>query len=246
MIYSMIRGLISLINGSPRRLLLHCIVGFSLGTSCGVVGLGPSGFLNPLSIIFYCYAGLVFLLAALKYTTWWRAGLTEPLPDGMVLLQLDHITGVERTERALLNARETTTYYNTQPVTFMPPAGGSQRVPVRCAACQQEVTFRVDSLAERKRRRIRAALIIGIGFLLSLGLEILLSDAFQPHPIPDWIGWVRFIGLILLVGFGASFAYLINYVGVIYINAVKGHRARPPEKNEEREFRSRMHAMAQQ
>ncbi|GHO78083.1 hypothetical protein KSD_58540 [Ktedonobacter sp. SOSP1-85] len=245
MFYTLIRGLINLINGTPQRLLLHCIVAFALGTSCGVVGLGPSGFLNPLSIIFYGYALLVVIGAAFKYVAWRQQGLMDPLPNNQVLLQLDHILSVETRDRALLGARETTTQYTSQPVLFSPPLSGNRVVLVKCAVCQQEVKFRVDSVEERKKRRLRATLISSIGFLFFLGLEILLSDAFQPSPIPDWIGWIRLISLIALIGFACSYAYLVNYTGVVYIVTGRGHRARHPKKAEMANSRQNLHLTPQ-
>lgn len=226
MIYTIIRGVI---EGSPRKLTIASLILIAFGTCPGVALFERYGFLNPLSILCYGIALLVFLLALFKYLAWRRSGLTQSLPNQAVLLQLDHMFLETRTTRArpVLGVRETTTHLATQPMVLPPPSLSSQDVLVRCTTCQQEVVLRVDSLQERKRRRLRTVLISGTSVAVAVTLGILSSNVAQTA---GWVSWARIGFLILLFCGTVGIGSLFTYVGARSVNVPRGHRVRLPTR----------------
>ena len=229
MFYVLIRGLI---KGTPRKLVMVCLVLFLFGTCSGVALLGPYAFFNPGSIAFYIVALFVLIPALLKYLAWRRNGLIQPLPNKAIVFQLDHVTAIETRYRPFLSVRETTTYGATQAAIFTPPATGSQDVLVTCKACQKEAVFQVDSLKVRTERRLRTMLIWGSGLLLAIVLGIVSSDAVQPQPQAGWVSLARIVYIILFLCSTIGIGTLLAYVGARYKKVPRGHRVRYPEKDE--------------
>jgi hypothetical protein len=231
MLYRIIRGAI---EGSPRKLAIVGLIMVMFGTCPGVALFDKYGFVNPLLVFFYVVALLTFLLALFKYLAWIRDGATRALPNQGVLLQLDHVFQVTERDRPMLGVRERTTRFATQPVVLMPPATGSQKVSVACSTCQQEASFHVDSLPERRRRRLSTVLFSGIMIAIAVALGIVSSHATQAV---GWVAWARIGFLILLLCGTIGLGTLFSYVGARYAGIPRGHKVRHPEKDEIISFR---------
>ncbi len=238
MIYVTIKGFIRvIIQGSPRLLILNSLIWILFGTSCGVIGLSINGFSNILTLFFLGWAAMEIVVALSRFALWRKQGLRRSLPDGTTFLRMDHILQVQERTRLLLNVRETITRYHKQLVILAPPASDSQRIPVCCATCQQEMIFRVDSLGKRRAIRLRAVAIAALCLLAGLGLGIFSSAMFQPQPPADWANWVGLLSLVLLFCSLLATAYAVNYVGAVVVKAPIGHKVRQPEKADYEQFR---------
>lgn len=246
-IYIAIKGFFRIVvKGSPRLLALNSLIWIMFGLICGAVELGHLGFLNIFTFILFGWAAVEIILVLIRWSVWRKAGLRQWLPDGTTFLRIDHVVDVRQRSNILLNTRTTTTTFYRQVVPLIPPATGTQNVAVRCATCQQELAFKVASLEERRKKRLRAAIIATLCLLLGLGLAIVSSDAFQTEPLPDWVSWARPIALILLVCGIFAIVFILNYVGAVFLwnKSARGHRVRQPEKADFVQFRQMVDSAA--
>ncbi|GHO70759.1 hypothetical protein KSC_096510 [Ktedonobacter sp. SOSP1-52] len=205
----------------PERLSLMVAVFLMFGTCSGISLLNHYSFLNPLAILFYALALLVFIPALFKYVFWRRQGLLQPFPDGTVLWQLNHVLSVHSQHYPAV--RVTTTKFYPQHVVFVLPETGTQNMTIVCDTCQQEVLFRVDSLHMRKVRRIRIALIS----LAVLVVALVLGVAIGPSLSPNSISWLWLIFMALLFGSIGFLWVALQYTGVSVVKLPRGHKADP-------------------
>ena len=205
----------------PEQLSLMGAVFFMFGTCAGVSLLNHYSFLNPLAILFYALALLVFVPALFKYFFWGRQGLLQPFPDGTVLWQLNHVLSAR--SQYYPGMRVTTTEFYPQHVVFVLPKTGTQNMTVVCDTCQQEAMFRVDSLHMRKVRRVRMALIS----LAVLVVTIVLGVAIGPSLSPNTISWLWLIFIVLLFGSIGFLWNALQYTGVSSVKLPRGHKAHP-------------------
>lgn len=246
MIYTVIRKIINTINATPRAIFTVALAWFFLCTSCGVMGLFASpNFFNVVMLFFLGVMVVVALFGLAKFAMWRNSGLREALPDGTMVLTLEHILNVQTRERAMLNARETRTTFTAQPVLVALPPTDEQLVPLKCSTCQQEVILRSSGLQKRQKRRLRLALLSTLGIVITIVLELgvkLITNG-QPGTYP--IGYVHFVSVILLFIGTIGFVRLINYTGVTLAKAPAGHRLSHPDRTALEQLRGQMSAQVQ-
>src|SRR5215469_12800768 len=86
------RGILTAFASGPRKVLVFAAIWVLMGTSCGLLGLGNTlGFFNVFSYFLFIVAGLLFVLALVKFILWKRNALREILPDGTVLVTIEHM-----------------------------------------------------------------------------------------------------------------------------------------------------------
>jgi tetratricopeptide (TPR) repeat protein len=223
MIYLAIKNLFGIIKAHPMNLALYGAVFLMFGTCSGISLLNHYSFINPLSIIFYALALLVFIPALIKGLIWRKSGLLQPFADGTVLWQFEHVLSVTSRDRPLLGVRETTTRFFAQHAVFVLPETGSQNMVVTCETCQQEAVFVVDSLERRKVRRKRIALTSLVFLVLSIVLGMVISPTLSPDSLN--LLWFLFI-LVLFCSIGGLWI-AFQYPGVSRLKMPRGHRVRP-------------------
>jgi hypothetical protein len=125
-------------------------------------------FFNSVMLFLLSVTGAVALFGFAKLAMWRNGGLRAALPDGTVLLRLEHRLKVQTREQLLLNARETTRTVTAQRVLVAPSPTDDQLVPLNCSTCQQEVIMRTTSLQNRQRRRLRLALFSTLALAVTI------------------------------------------------------------------------------
>lgn len=233
MIYTIIRSIINTVNAAPRSILTSALAWFFISTSCGVLGLFSSpNFFNIFMLFFFSITVAVALFGLTKFAMWRSNGLRETLPDGTVILRLEHTLNVETREMLLLNARKTTRTFATQGVLVAPPLTEEQLIPLHCSTCQQEIILRTVSLSKRQRRRLRTALLSMLGLTLAVALELTVNLITNGHPDMYPLGYAHFVSIVLLLVGTIGFTRLLNYTGVTVVKAPVGHRLTHPTRVE--------------
>jgi hypothetical protein len=219
-IKSTINGIKSAFVSGPQRVLLYSLLWVLLGTACGLTGLGNEfGFLNPGSYFFFIIAGLLLILALVKYVLWKKNGLRETLPDGTILVPFGHTD---------IQPSGVIGKFVSFVLPIAPPATGSVPVTIPCPTCRQPLDFLVDSVQTRKATRLRFILISLGALLVGLALNIFLSPLFLANADAPWVFWVRLVGYIFLFLSGGYASALLQYTGVrIKQQFPKGHSLLP-------------------
>jgi hypothetical protein len=245
MIYTIFRGILNTVSAAPRAILTIAFAWFFIASSCGVLGwpaIRTEQARNGFFIIFgffVCVAVVLLLFGLAKWAMWRQRGLRETLPDGTVLLQLEHTLDVQTRERVMLGARETTRSYRIQPV-FVSPPPAEQQIPVQCATCQQEVLLRAMSLPERSKWRLQttlwAILMLALTGALEAGAYFIASGS-PGNPLP---GYLHFGSIVLLLVGVIGIVRLLNYRGVTLAKAPVGHRLTQPSRENLEMFYAQM------
>lgn len=247
MIYTIIRNIINTVNAAPRSIFTIALAWFFLSTSCGVMGLFSSpNFFNIIMLFFFSVMVAIALFGFAKFAMWRRSGLRETLPDGTVLLRLEHTLNVQTRERILLNARETTRTFTAQPVLVAPPSADDQLVPLKCSTCQQEVIVRTASLQKRRRRRLRLAFLSTLGIVITIALELGVNLITNGQPGTYPFGYAHFVSVVLLLIGTIGFVRLLNYTGVTLAKAPAGHRLTHPARSDLEQLGVQTSAQVQQ
>jgi hypothetical protein len=233
MFYSIYYSIVNTIKASPRIIITLALAWFFISTSCGVLGLFASpNFFNSVMLILLAIAVAVAIFGFAKLAMWKKSGLRQTMPDGTVLLRLEH-TLDEKTRSVLLaNARKTTRTFMRQPIALPPAPGESQLVPVICSTCQQEITLRVAGLQARQKRRTQLALRSALGLVAAIVLELLDVIITHGQPATYPYGYVHFVSVVLLFISMIGFTRLVNYVGVTLAKSPAGHRLEQPQRED--------------
>ncbi|HZR39383.1 MAG TPA: hypothetical protein VFB12_04660 [Ktedonobacteraceae bacterium] len=231
MIYKIIRSIIDTINATPRQIIILALVWFFLSTSCGMMGLYSStNFFNAIMLFFLGVAVILAVFGLAKLATWNNRGLRMTLPDGRIVVNLEHTLDVQEQDRVLLGVREQKRTFAIQYILVTPPAAGSQLVPITCSTCQRETVLRVASPQKRQEMRWRFVIFSTLGIAITIALELGVGLITNGKSDTSPISYVHFVSLLLLFISIIGFARLINYVGVTQPQVLFGHKVSHPRR----------------
>jgi hypothetical protein len=196
-IYALVRGMLRVYEGGPTVALSLAIIWLFFGTSCGLFVMGETDnpLLNALPGIFAGIAGLLFITALVKYLRKSHQRFHQTLPDGTILIALQH-QPPGRVSSLIGSA-------HILPLTVYVASSGygdfSEKAAGRvvCPECQQEATFLIDGF---KTKRVPSWSKLSLGFILLI-LALVLNISFGPFiwlDAPGWASLIRFCSWVIL------------------------------------------------